>query len=188
MNTLTAKLNTLKNCSGSSTFTFNGTQVICSITGPTDCPYRFENPNAPYIKIDWRESNVVHSKTIDRYFSHIIEQIITMFILPIDTLKMIQISFYVIPACRNTLFCAVNACLLACVQAGIPLKSMFCAVSSFDVEEEVFVYGLRDGCEVFCHGFGELGDLQREKALAMVEDVKDELFLCIEQNLEVDLF
>ncbi|KAM0673083.1 exosome non-catalytic core subunit rrp46 [Gurleya vavrai] len=187
MNDINCSLDALKNCNGSSSFNFNKTTVFCSVIGPTECPYKHENSSFPYLEIKWKETSSLHAKSTEKYFSSIIEQIITKFILPLDYLKMIQINFYVCENERNTLFCAVNACILALIQAGIPLKKMFYAGTSLSVKEEIFIFDSNEEV-LFKHGFGECSKEMENEARKNALLVKKEIDFCIEQNLEVDLF
>lgn len=159
-------------CTGSSRFSYAGTTVLCTIQGPFESMAKQEDSDEVVLDVRWRDPTLVNGRMYDRYFSKAMERILHKNILTrLDSYKTIQISFNVVGEARNTLFCAVNAALLALVDGGIPLRSMFYASSSFCHDEEVFVFD--DGGVAFRHSFGDISGMSLEKSKALLEYVKE---------------
>lgn len=189
---LNCKTAIVSQSTGSAVFSLNATSVYCTIQGPQECPYRFEDPSSVYFDIRWRESTHSNSKATDAYFSNIIHEIIKKFvILEIDAYKLVKLSFYIVENedKRCTLFCAVNACLAAMLDAGIPLKHMFYASSSFTCEEEVVVFDAVEKYQKrYFHCFGELTHEMEEIALNNLFKVEKYVKSAIKENMYIDTF
>jgi hypothetical protein len=183
------KVNVVNQCTGSSVFTESGTTVYCTIFGPMDAPHRVEVPNHVCLEVRWKESTIVQQKTLERFFSSQVNLILSKYIVSeLDCYKMIQIHLNVFEKKRNTLFCAINACHLALVDAGIPLKRCFLAVSSGTHEEEVFVYGNYDGKFVldYLHSFGEVTEEMELLALSNLKLLEEHVNFALKSRYNFD--
>lgn len=172
MREVSSRTAVVPNCTGSSRFCCDGTTVICMVRGPSDSLSKQEDPDRAVLEIRWRDPVLVNGRLYDRYFSGIMEKILLKYMMvEMDCYKTIQISFNIAGEARNTLFCAVNAALLALVDAGMPIRSMFYATSSFSEEEEVFVFG-DDGTSA-SHAFGPISDSSSKNAKDMLAYIKE---------------
>ncbi|ADM12349.1 exosome RNAse PH-like protein [Encephalitozoon intestinalis ATCC 50506] len=173
MSGIRSMMSVIPHCTGSSRFTYNNTTVFCIVHGPSDSISRQEDPEMAILDVKWRDIILINGRIYDKYFSREIEKILSKrIILELDPCRSIQISFNVVGEVRNTLFCAVNAALLALSDAGIPLISMFYASSSFTHEEEVIVF---DGDEnvLASHSFGSISKTGMERAKSFLKYVKE---------------
>ena len=71
------------------------------------------------------------------------------------------------------LFCAVNALFLALCSASIPIKDCFFSSSSFNLEEECFIYA--GNKIIYKFGFGEIKKEHEEEANKNLEEIKEYL-------------
>ncbi|KAM0672923.1 RNase PH-like protein [Ordospora colligata] len=160
-------------CTGSSKLSYDGTTVFCVVHGPLDGTQRNSDPSKAALDVRWKDPVVINGRIYDKYFSSVVTNILSKYIiLELDGGKTIQIVLNVAGSIRNTLFCAVNAALLALVDSGIPLRTMFYASSSFGYEEEVFVFDA-DGKMSFGHSFGPIEDSCINTAAEFLQYVKD---------------
>ncbi|KAH9411518.1 putative 3'exoribonuclease [Ordospora pajunii] len=160
-------------CTGSSRFSCDGTTVFCVVHGPLDSVHRNSDPLKAALDVRWKDSVVINGRIYDKYFSSVMTSILSKYvILELDGGKTIQLALNAAGSTRNTLFCAVNAALLALVDSGIPLRTMFYASSSFGYEEEVFVFDA-DGKISFGHSFGPIEDSSIKNASSLLGYVKD---------------
>lgn len=163
--------------SGHSKFS-NGTSTAhCTVMGPLECPLRFEKTNELHIEIKYHTSD-------DKFYASLIKHIISKFIIKeIHFLQAITINIYITG--ENSLLCAINACFLALIRAGIPLNSIFYACSSFLVKDEVFI------CDkekiVYRHGMGDLRGCE-EKALICGKSVWKVMVDCVEDVMDPEMF
>eukprot|EP00866_Antonospora_locustae_P001744 jgi/Antlo1/1744/1538 len=170
----------LNEATGSSRFSHNGTTVFCAIHGPVDSQCQLKNTAA--IEIKWYESTILNNRMLEKYFSSVMSSVIPHVIIgELDPFKTIHIDLYVSDACRNTLFCAFNAVFLALSDAGIPLRGLFYATSSFLAEEEVFVYFQNRLC--YRHAFGEISLKAEENARKNLEEVQEYVDFALKDKL-----
>lgn len=173
-------------CTGSSRFSCDGTTVFCTIQGPSSGIAKQEEPNRVILDVRWRDPILINGRMYDRYFSGIMERILLRYIVPeLDAYKTVQINFNVVGEIRNTLFCATNAALLALVDGGIPLISMFYATSTFSHPEEVFVFD--EGGNFIEHSFGDASELDLESAKDLLEYVKESLKYALKAKFSLDI-
>ncbi|CAD25746.1 BELONGS TO THE RNASE PH (EXOSOME) FAMILY [Encephalitozoon cuniculi GB-M1] len=173
MDGIKSMVSVISHCTGSSRFSYNNTTVFCVVHGPSDAISRQEDPDRAILDVRWRDMVLINGRVYDKYFSRVIEKILSKnIILELDACKVIQISFNVVGETRNTLFCAVNAALLALADGGIPLRSMFYASSSFMHEEEVVVFD-KDENILSTHSFEGISETNIEKARDFLKYVKE---------------
>lgn len=173
-------INVVEKATGSSRFTSEGTTVFCIVNGPADQQGMYDD-NA-IIEVKWSESTILNHKMLERYFSNIMTQLLSRLIhREVDPFKAICIEIHVIESRRNTLFCAINACFLALASAGVPLKGSFCATSSLELEEEVFLWFQARVC--YRHAFGEITDSVEKNALKNLPEIQENLDFVIKSKV-----
>lgn len=169
---------------GSARFTHGGTTVFCTVSGPQD--HQTQWASTAIVDVRWYESTILNNKILEKHFSNAMSTILAELILTkLDPFKTICIELYISDACRNTLFCAINAAFLALADAGVPLKGVFCATSSFEVEEEVFVYF--EGKICYQHAFGRITPSAQKKALDSVAQIQECLDFTLKKKLNSTL-
>lgn len=163
---------------GSSFFSCKDSKVYCVINGPIDSQKYNKESN---LEIKWTQGTILNHKHIDRYYSKILEEILSKFIikeyLPYKTLYL---DFHCLGS-DNLLFCAVNAALLALIDACVPITSLFYGVSSFICCSEVFIY---DEKLVYQHS---LGESDKEKAFGYLKEIKELILYEIKQKMKNNL-
>ncbi|RVD92860.1 RNase PH [Tubulinosema ratisbonensis] len=160
---------------GSAFFSCQNSKVYCTVNGPIDS----QNLNKEcLLEIKWSQGTILNHKHIDKYYSKILEEILNEYIvkeyLPYKTLYL---DFYCVGN-DNLLFCAVNAALLALVDACIPIKCLFFGLSSFTDDNEVFVY---DSKLVYQHSFSHSDE---NKALNYLEEIKETILFEINKKFK----
>lgn len=149
---------------GSSFFSCNSSIVYCTINGPIDS----QNYNKEcIIEVKWSEGTIINHKRIDRYYSYILTEILSIYIikeyLPYKTL---YIDFHCIGS-DNLLFCAVNAALLAILDASVSIKKMFYGLSTFSSKDNLLVY---DDSISYRHNLGEVNS---DGILKYLDEIKE---------------
>lgn len=167
------KTGILSNCAGSSFFSCNNSTVYCTVNGPIDT--QKQNKEC-ILEIKWTESTILNHKQFDKYYSFIMNEILSLYILT-DYLpyKTLYIDFHCLGE-EFSLFCAVNSSLLALADACVPLKSLFYGLTSFTSNEEVIVY---DDKVAYCHSFGKNCYLDGIKYL---EEVKEHVDFALKEK------
>jgi exosome complex component RRP46 len=169
-----AETGTIPGCTGSSRFECRGTTVFCVVHGPAENAQRQEEPENATLEVRWKDQTLVNAKAYEKYFSGVVEKVLRRFvILELDVYKTIQVSLSIAGQDRKALFCAINAAVLALVDAGIPLCSMFYSSSSFLSEEEAFVFD-EEGV-VYGHAFGEITEENISAARSHIDYVRESI-------------
>lgn len=130
MNTISCKINMLPHV-GSSYFQYKGTISYCTITHPIDTSYNTEDTNNLTFDIRYHDENQQHKNMIYSHYQSIIKTIIEKVVLPYESNKLIVFRFNIVNYSEYSLMCAINSCLLAMIDIGIPIK-MFYAHGSND--------------------------------------------------------
>ncbi|KAF7683210.1 Exosome complex component Rrp41 [Astathelohania contejeani] len=183
------KMGVVKNCTGSSSFTYHGTTVICVIQGPFNSHHRDEKSDRADLIIRWKESKLIHDRISEKYYSAILKDILSKFIiLELDPHKTIEISVHIMVGERNALLCAVNSCLAALLDAGIPLSCLFYATSTSKFDEEVVVFAKQDGMFIreYSHCFGEITDNMKKIAMEKLPYIEDIILFALNSKQGVD--
>lgn len=126
-----------------------------------------DTPNERGIEIRWHSNSLLHRRIFEDYFRHIIQSLVDHFVVSEASILINVIS------AENSLCCAVNAVLLALVDAGIPLSQLFFATSAD--ENDCYVFVREDGIfrPVFYHSF----------FAAKREQIKDENLLLVYEKI-----
>lgn len=177
---VSCELSIVGKATGSARFTSNGTTAFCIVNGPSDQQGQFRD--TALLEVKWFESTILKNRILEKYFSDIMISLLSNLILTdLDPFKTICIEIHIVDSCRNTLFCAINACFLALASAGIPLKGSFCATTSFTLEEEVFLYFETRIC--YKHAFGEIKEEVEKNALDNIPEIQENLFFAIKNKV-----
>ncbi|KAK1351166.1 putative exoribonuclease [Hamiltosporidium tvaerminnensis] len=176
MEDIKCNVGVLKDVLGSSMFSFKGTVVYCAVLHMSEPPLRHEDDEKAYVEVKCKTSSHFHSKELERYISNYINKIIHKFcILEADKFKMMQINIFISEKYSNILCCAINSCLLALLDAGIPLRKMFYAVSTCQYEEEAIVFEKEKESfiHIFSHAFGKISADAIQKAKKDLEILEE---------------
>jgi exosome complex component RRP46 len=172
-----AEVGRIPGCTGSSRFECGDTSVFCVVHGPVDMQ-KTEELDRVSLDIRWRDHTLINARAYEKYFCGVVEKILQGFILlDLDAYKMIQVCVNIAGSSRNVLFCAANAVVLALVNAGIPLSSMFYASTSFLNEEEVFVFN--EERLLYTHAFGEITEDSTSRAKSHIEYIREFMKHCL---------
>lgn len=177
MTLISCHLNFLPNI-GSSFFQYYSTISYCTITYPAEMMHRTENIAKSSIDVRWHDENLQHKASVSSHFQSILKSFIEKVVLPYDSNKHVLFRFNIINESQFALMCAVNSCLLAMLDIGIPICGLFYAdgnnesVRVFMNEEIIFTS--MQGNEEFEGG--------------VIENVKKAVNECIKKNLKQDIF
>lgn len=144
-----AKLEYEKNVSSFTAFKEEEkTTVLCTVDGPFHLPTRNEDLEALTVDVKWKGQDLKEEK----YNARLIKSILDEFIIKnLDASKGLCVCLFVTGSSKWSLICGLNAALLGLVRCGIPLRSMFYAVTQQDV-----VYVFDDDKMVNYHFMGIL--------------------------------
>ncbi len=115
---------------GSSQFAFDDKlSIVCSITGPTEVKIKDEKLDKATIKTIFKPLEGYGGMT-ERYHERLLRQVAEYAILTsMHPRTLIQICFQTLAANGSLTCAAVNALVLALVDAGVPTRSLFSAVA-----------------------------------------------------------
>ncbi|ELA41445.1 uncharacterized protein VICG_01550 [Vittaforma corneae ATCC 50505] len=155
-----------KNYTGSSTIFSSSELVTTTISGPSDNLKRDDCYDS--LTIETKVRLFPQCRPFDSMAVGIVNKILDTFVLKeVEKFRSISISVYT--NTRNlSMIC--NSVLIACLDGGIPLKSMFYSVGSSDL----FVFS--SGKIVLYHCFGYIDDEmsnKRQKELAHIKECID---------------
>lgn len=108
-------------------FMINNSSAHCKINGPAECFTKNENTKGPYFEVKFYSEHLKSTETVAHYVE-IIETILNLVVLPLDTNKMIQVFVYIINFDEHGIVAALNSILLNLIVAGIPLNKFCYAV------------------------------------------------------------
>ncbi|KAG0438673.1 hypothetical protein DMUE_2940 [Dictyocoela muelleri] len=124
---------------GSGYFSINNKDAYCYVN-------HIDNHNKQ-IEIKWYSNSLLHRKVYEDYYCHIIKTILDHFIVSETSFQIHIISH------ENSICCAINALLLALVDAGIQIKQLFYSITADGDDFYVFVNENNQFKEVFYHSF-----------------------------------
>lgn len=172
---LSCEINTLPKFAGSSTFTYNESIVICTIS-------HIQDFHTNQIEINFHDSLSPYKKQLEKYYSLVLQDIYKTVSLDQNKLIKYEINLYLVNGHENKLLCAANAMILALINAGYPLQEMCYACSTFSDLEEFCVVNKQDKI-LYAHKFNGTNDYKKNCAI-----IKDEIDFCIEKGLNADIF
>lgn len=127
--TMSSSSGLLQGCDGSAKFQFGTSSIICGVLGPTAVKLKDELMDKAFIKIEFTPL-AGGGGTQDRLYERILEQTAASLILTsLYPRTMIKISLQVLSQDGSILATAVNAMILALLDAGVPMKSMASSVT-----------------------------------------------------------
>lgn len=141
-----AKVGVIPNADGSAMFSFGDTVAIAAVYGPRLLhPQHMQNPKTGILRCNY---DLLSFSVSDRKKpgpsrrSSEISQVIEWALLPAVELEgfpnsVIDVQVYIIQADAGTRTAAINAASLALAHAGIPMKSLVCAVALGKLDEEI---------------------------------------------------
>ncbi|KAI9139633.1 ribosomal protein S5 domain 2-type protein [Paraphysoderma sedebokerense] len=119
----------LNRADGSSRFNLDKTSVICSVYGPTEVKLKNEQLDRATIEVNVKPS-VGLSTTQERHLENTLRMSLEDVILSVlHPRTSIQITFQIMWDDGSVLAACMNAAMLALIDAGVPLKATFGAIS-----------------------------------------------------------
>eukprot|EP00842_Homolaphlyctis_polyrhiza_P000467 jgi/Hompol1/1420/HPOL_005519-RA len=129
LRTMGCVMGMLARADGSAKFSFGGSSVVCSIYGPMAARPREELMDSAYIQVQFDPAtgaSGTQERLYERYICDIAKAAILTAMHPRTTLR---ITVQVLSNDGSILATALNAVLLALMDAGVPLQTTFSAVA-----------------------------------------------------------
>ncbi|EJW03104.1 hypothetical protein EDEG_02512 [Edhazardia aedis USNM 41457] len=194
---ISCKININEKSLGSSQFKLNESVIFCTIYGLYDCKIDSQDN----IEVIYKDNSA--SKVKETYYAETLKEVITPFLYIDNNLhnenkyfKIIFVANSGYEMCysdsksfsSNAFVCCINAGILALVQAGIPLKSLFYASTSFKLPDEFLVF--KNGLDrpFYIHAFGDCEDIDMQVVGNTLKNIRDEVDFCLEKGMEMHLF
>ncbi|KAJ8329893.1 exosome non-catalytic core subunit rrp46 [Batrachochytrium dendrobatidis] len=129
----------LSRADGSARFTLGKSSVLCSVYGPTASRPRDEKLDHAHIQVVFSPVSGI-SGTQERTYEHFIRQVVEAIVLSaLHPRTTIQITLQVLFDDGSILSTAINAAVLALIDAGIPLSKTCSAVTCMISKEGVLL-------------------------------------------------
>lgn len=175
MPTISCKINQSPSV-GSSFFQYSKTVAFCTTSHPFEGSHRDIEATGPFIDVKWHDENLNNKNMVSAYYQNIMKNIIEKIIHPFDANKTIVFRFNIINHSEYALMCAINSCVLAMLDLGIPIKNVFYATGTLEnlkvyLNEEV----------IYTHSFGS-------KEQSEPFDIVDAITKCVDKYLTQELF
>ncbi len=148
MREITAKVGIIPNADGSAMFSFGKTIAIAAVYGPRLLhPQHMQNPQSAVLRVNYdllSFSVSERKKPGPSRRSQEISKVTEWALVPAVELKdfpntVIDVQIYILQADASTRVAGINAASMALAQAGIPMKSLVCAVAIGKMDKELVV-------------------------------------------------
>ncbi len=148
MRPIHAKVGIIPNADGSAMFSFGKTVAIAAVYGPRLLhPQHMQNPQSAILRVNY---DLLSFSVEDRKKpgpsrrSQEISKVTEWSLSPALDLKefpntVVDVQIYILQANASTRVAGINAASMALAQAGIPMKSLVCAVSVGKLDKEIVV-------------------------------------------------
>lgn len=156
------KLISIKDSLGSAEHRKEDTLVIATIKSSS------EKQQIEFLKISWFEGNDL---LYCEYYAFLLEKIFFKFLIPPPFERKYVLNLWVSPG-KFTLQCAINAAMLAILDAGLPIENILCGVQN---QNSLYVY--KQSEIVFLHNFGPVDQSKNMEndAIKILEKFKFEI-------------